>query len=422
MENLNFLKNDLKQAKKKKIIKIVIIIVIVIALITAFVLIFKSCDNKTDKTITTTTEKKTTTAISSVIKEDKQADSVDSKNIGLVDQTGASVNISNIESKTGQQSGIDVSKWQGNIDWAKVKSSGIDFAIIRIGFRGEDGVIYKDSYADYNIQQAIKNNILVGVYFYSTAVNTSESKEEANFTINAIKAYSISYPVVYDCENYNVSSSRMKGISKKARTDNALMFLNTVKAAGYEGMLYSATSELENSYSWDTSRLEASFKIWVARYPSTTYPTISVPPYSGKYAMWQYTNKGSVSGIIGDVDLIVSYFSKTTSTAKDVNATTAVATTKFTLDGQTFTTVNDKVTAKELTNLRDAPNSKTSNVIAQLKNGEFITRIGISDKGWSRVTYNGKTLYCVTSYLTDKATTLPNVTTTTTTEAVTEGE
>ena len=95
--------------------------------------------------------------------------------------SGETVKIAEIEPKTGVNNGIDVSKWQGKIDWSKVKNAGIDFAVIRIGFRGENGKIYKDEYADYNIQQASKNEILVGVYFFSTAVNTNEAVEEAEW-------------------------------------------------------------------------------------------------------------------------------------------------------------------------------------------------------------------------------------------------
>ena len=112
---------------------------------------------------------------------------------------------------------IDVSKWQGKIDWKAVKKTGIEVAFIRIGYRGDNGTIYKDENADYNIQQAQKAGVLVGVYFFSTAISEAEAIEEANWTKAAIKSYSISYPVVYDCEGYKNSGSRMYGLTKEKR-------------------------------------------------------------------------------------------------------------------------------------------------------------------------------------------------------------
>lgn len=417
MINLKFQKYDADQKKKKKIKLISIITAVALAIgVIIFVICFKSC-NKSDSNTKTTAKStvKTTSQAASEITTNKTADANDpisadsnSDSIG----TGVAVNAASVTTSSGNVLGIDVSKWQGNIDWAKVKASGIKFAMIRIGFRGEDGVIYKDSYADYNIQNAVKNGILVGIYFNSTAISESEASEEAVYTVNAIQGYKISYPVVYDCEGFNLSSSRMNSLTNTQRTNNALAFLKYVNSSGYDAMTYSSTSELENSSSWNTSSL-AKYKIWVARYPATTYPDIKVPPYSGKYNMWQYTNKGSVSGISGNVDLDIAYFSVTESTAKNSAATTAAATTLFVKDGNTFKTANDKVTAKDSTNLRDAPNSKTSNIVYVLKNGEFVTRTGISDKGWSKVIYNGQALYCVTSLLTDTVTTTSAATTTT---------
>ena len=123
---------------------------------------------------------------------------LDPENIDFATESGAEVNAEKLEIKKGVANGVDVSKWQGKIDWARVKRSGIDFAIIRIGFRGENGIIYKDDCADYNIQQADKAGLLVGVFFFSPAKPAAEAEEEAKWTANAIAGYPISYPVVYD--------------------------------------------------------------------------------------------------------------------------------------------------------------------------------------------------------------------------------
>ena len=179
---------------------------------------------------------------------------------------GETVDIKNINAKKGLQNGIDVSKWQGKIDWGKVKNQKIDLAIIRIGYRGENGNIYKDEYADYNIQQADKAGILVGVYFFSTAVNTAEAKAEAEWVKENIKNYPISLPVVYDCEGFTKSDSRMYDLGSKEKTDNALSFINNVKNFGYEAMFYASKNDLLGKF--ETQRIEnvAKIKIKVAKF------------------------------------------------------------------------------------------------------------------------------------------------------------
>ena len=228
---------------------------------------------------------------------------------------GATVNISDVAPKNGVHNGIDVSKWQGKIVWSKVKDAGIDFAVIRIGFRGENGKIYKDEYADYNIQQASRNGVLVGVYFFSTAVNTNEASEEAEWVKENIKYYPVSLPVTYDCEGFHNSSSRMYNLSQKQRTDNALSFINKIKSLGFDAMFYASKNDLETAF--ETERIEAKSKIWVAHFDGKIYPEAKNPQYSGKYTMWQYTNKGIVNGVSGDVDLVVSYESFTEKEPKE---------------------------------------------------------------------------------------------------------
>lgn len=325
-------------------------------------------------------------------------DITDPENIDMNTESGAQVNAEELKAKKGAANGVDVSKWQGKIDWKRVKKAGIDFAIIRIGFRGENGVIYKDDCADYNIQQADKAGLLVGVYFFSTAKTPDEAVKEAEWTAENIAGYPISYPVVYDCEGFLSENSRMYGLSNSQRTDNALAFLKCIESAGYEGMFYAAKSELEGSLYWDTSRLEASFPIWLARYPSAPYPNTPAPDYGGKYAMWQYTNKGAVSGITGNADISVSYFTRERAEAKNPKARPSNAAAPSE-DDKIYTSVSDEVTAKAETNLRDAATTK-SNIVATLKNGTFIKRTATGSNGWSKLIYNGQTVYAITSYLT----------------------
>ena len=337
-----------------------------------------------------------------------QNDMTDPENNDYKTESGAEVNADELETKEGKANGIDVSKWQGLIDWKAVKSDGIDFAVIRIGFRGENGEIYKDDCADYNIQQAHKAGVLVGVYFFSTAMTTAEAKEEAEWTVSAIEGYPISYPVGYDCEGFLNSESRVYGISNKQRTDNAVAFLEYVESKGYEGMFYAAKSELENSLYWDTERIEQDYMVWVARYPERPYPNTVTPDYSGKYGMWQYTDKGAVKGIKGNADMNVSYFTREEAEPKNSAARPDDADAPD-ADAALYTAASDEVTAKIETNLRDAATTK-SNIVAVLKNGEFVKRIGIGSNGWSKLSYNGKTVYAITSYLTTDKNYKPPVT------------
>lgn len=326
---------------------------------------------------------------------------VDPENNEIGRDMGEKVQFTKPQNTTAIANGIDVSKWQGKIDWEKVKSAGIDFAIIRIGYRGENGIIYRDENADYNIQQAQNNGVLVGVYFFSTATTADEALEEAVWTRDAIKGYKISYPVTYDCEGYTNINSRMYNISAQNRTDNALEFLKCIKNAGYDAMIYGAKADFENLALWDITRIEKDYKVWIAHYSQAVYPAKQSPDYSGRYDMWQYTNRGTVDGIDGNCDMIVSYFKATEATEKDNTATPDKAKPPQTQEQHLYTDIEDRVTAKDEVNLREGAGTKY-NVVATLKSGEFVTRTGIGTNGWSKLLYNGKTVYAVTSYLSNE--------------------
>ena len=313
------------------------------------------------------------------------------------EEDGTDVNADELESESGRSNGIDVSKWQGYIDWNAVKESGIEFAFIRIGYRGENGNIYKDDNADYNIQQAQKAGVSVGVYFFSTAISPEEAKEEAEWTLDAIKGYSISYPVVYDCEGFKSSESRMHALTAGERTENALVFLREVRAAGYDSMIYVARNDA--FLHWSMTKIPAEHKVWIAQYSDIPYPAQDKPDYPGRFDAWQYTNKGRVNGIDGNVDMVVCYFTKDISAPKDPDAAPDDVNVPLTNEEKKYTPANDIVTAKELTNLRAAATTK-SDVIATLKNGETLTRTAIGSNGWSKLDYNGQTVYAITNYLT----------------------
>lgn len=380
--------------QKKKILLIMSIIIALAAIIIILVFVLKPDKEESDsKNINS---QKYDTSLTGDAE-------IDPENDELTDEIGANVDASELVAGKDKTNGIDVSKWQGKIDWHKVKESGIDFAFIRIGYRGENGTIYKDDNADYNIQQAQKADVLVGVYFFSTAVSKAEAVEEAQWTMEAIEGYSISYPVVYDCEGFSRVTSRMHSLTKEERTNNALAFLKEVKSAGYDAMFYGALNELKNSADWDIAKIEKKYKVWVAQYPSVTYPEKIAPDYNRELHAWQYTNKGSVNGVSGNVDMVVCYFKAKLAKPKNKNVTPPTAKAPLTDEEKLYTTVNETVTAKEVTNLRVAATTK-SDIVISLKNGETVTRIGIGSNGWSKLQYNDQTVYAITSYLTTELT------------------
>lgn len=297
--------------------------------------------------------------------------------------------------------GIDVSSHQGNIDWEKVASTGIDFAMIRVGYRTmESGEIKEDSSAAYNMQQADAHGIQLGVYFFSTAVTEAEAKEEAHWVAEYIVQYPITYPVVYDCENYDSEKSRQYALTIEERTRLACIFMDTIYEEGYEPMFYGSRNELEGESKWLTSTLEAAYPIWISRYTGASDPAVQAPDYSGKYSMWQYCNDGIIDGIDTPVDCNVAYFAYDSVTpAKD--PTPPEKADKNPEAGHSFTEVSETVTAKDATNLRDIPSQDAdSHIVYTLQNGETATRTGISTSGWSRILYKGLTLYAVSSLLT----------------------
>jgi GH25 family lysozyme M1 (1,4-beta-N-acetylmuramidase) len=297
--------------------------------------------------------------------------------------------------------GIDVSKFQGTIDWAAAANEGIDFAMIRIGYRTEDtGEIKEDTNARFNMQEATKHGLKIGAYFFSTAISKEEAIEEAQWAADYISQYAITYPVVYDCENYESANSRQYALTKEERTDFAIAFLREIYEQGYTPMFYSSKNEMRDDAKWETSRIEKSFKIWVSQYPSAPYPETPESSYSGPHAMWQYTNDASVPGISTPVDMNVAYFGyENVIEPQNPEAPEIVKADVEAL--MSFKEVQEKVTAKDVTNLRDIPGQgDDSTVLMQLNNGEIAVRTGVSDSGWSRLIIDGQKYYAISQYLT----------------------
>lgn len=297
--------------------------------------------------------------------------------------------------------GVDVAKYQGVIDWQQVADSGIDFAMVRVGYRTmADGELREDPSARYNLQEASRAGVSLGVYFFSTAVSEEEAKQEAEWVIKLIAPYPITYPVVYDCEGYTAEDSRQNMLTKAERTDIALAFLATVEEYGYEGMFYSSRNELHNEKQWDVSRIDGDYKIWVAQYPEQPYPQTEASSYYGLHHMWQYTTEGNVPGIPENVDMNIAYFGYDGIEKPRSKKTPEVVAPD--LDAlMDFRSVDEQVTAKESTNLRNVPSQgEDSHVLFTLQNGQQARRIGVSSSGWSKLEYEGLVCYAVSSYLT----------------------
>ena len=192
--------------------------------------------------------------------------------------------------------GIDVSKHNGSIDWNAVKNSGVSYAIIRCGYRGySTGVLVEDPKFASNIKGAKAAGLKVGVYVYSQAVNEVEAVEEASMALNLVKGYGLEYPIFIDVE---ASGGRGDGIGSSARTAVCQAFCQTVKNSGYSAGVYSNKNWLSEQI--NTSSLTG-YKIWLAQYAAA-------PTYSAtRHDMWQYSSKGKVSGISGNVDMNISY-------------------------------------------------------------------------------------------------------------------
>ena len=194
--------------------------------------------------------------------------------------------------------GIDVSEHQGDIDWEKVRAAGIEFAMIRSGYRsyGKGEITFDTKYKE-NIEGAGKAGLKVGVYFFSQAVSTDEAAEEADAVLDAIEGYDISYPVVYDWEIIYDDSARTDDVSVEMLADNCIEFCERVKSAGYSPMIYQNKNTA--MYKLDVQRLK-DYDFWLAEYSDK-------PSYYYDYKMWQYSSKGTVPGVNTEVDLDLSF-------------------------------------------------------------------------------------------------------------------
>lgn len=194
--------------------------------------------------------------------------------------------------------GVDVSAYQGEIDWKQVADSGVEFAMIRCGYRGySKGVIVPDKTFEQNIRGALDAGLEVGVYFFSQAIDTWEAREEADYVLEAIRDYSITYPVAFDWEFIDSSEARTSGMSATDVTNCAGVFCDMVAQAGYTPTVYFNQDVGYLTYQLDQLN---QFPFWLAEYRQT-------PTFYYHFDLWQYTHRGSVPGIEGSVDLNLDF-------------------------------------------------------------------------------------------------------------------
>lgn len=230
-----------------------------------------------------------------ILKEDTASEQIDSEDEDETQYT-ALLDMEE-ERENAVQLGIDVSKWNGKIDWEIVKAEGVDFAIIRCGYRGSSsGWLIEDPYFYENLEGAKKAGVKVGIYFFTQATDLVEAVEEASMVVSLIGDRTIEYPVFIDTEGAG-GNGRADNLDPGTRTAVVNAFCRTIQNAGFDAGVYASRNWYLNQLNVDEL---GDMKIWLAEYRQT-------PEYEGRYDMWQYTSSGSVAGIEGRVDLNISY-------------------------------------------------------------------------------------------------------------------
>lgn len=200
--------------------------------------------------------------------------------------------------------GIDVSTYQNEIDWKKVKEDGVEFAFIRIGRRGATtGLLYEDDLFETNYAGAKENGLKVGVYFFSQAISEQEAREEADWVRKHLSGKQIDLPVVYDCEEVYLEdeTTRMESLDKEQITANARAFAERIARHRYETIIYTNAYWAQEVY--DMEEL-SDIPVWLAQYD------VDIPVFEHPFVIWQYTDSGTIDGIEGTVDLNIMFLPK----------------------------------------------------------------------------------------------------------------
>ena len=195
--------------------------------------------------------------------------------------------------------GIDLSEFQGDVDFAAMKDAGVEFVMLRIGGRyyGDDGVLYTDKNFDTNYDKAKAAGLKVGAYFFSQAISTEDAKQEANYTLEKLNKRALDYPIGFDWENIQEEAARTDSVTGDQLTAIAEAFCDSVTEAGYKAIVYSNTSQMLIMYDFETMK---DYDFWLADYRE--FPTMYY-----KFDMWQYSKEGKIAGVEGTVDMNISF-------------------------------------------------------------------------------------------------------------------
>ncbi len=269
---------------------------------------------------------------------------------------------------------IDVSVHNSTINWDKVLASGVKNVMIRVGYRGyQTGSLNIDTAFERNIQGATKAGLNVGVYFYSQAINRKEAIEEADYAIQKVAGYNLKLPIAFDCE-YAEKNGGFTGrlydakLTKDELTSICLAFCNRVSSAGYDGMVYASATMFTDHMNADS--ISTYYDIWLAHYTSCTN-------YAGDYCLWQYTSKGSVDGITGNVDRNYLYVKKDDGTKepKYLRVTTSVLDLYVNYKAQLYTFKDEEAIAKLGGTVSDIKWSSSDNAVLTVDNTGVITAV-----------------------------------------------
>ena len=202
------------------------------------------------------------------------------------------------DSKRESVKGVDLSKYNGTVDFTKLKEAGVGFAMLRLASRGYGSgkISLDEKFVEY-AQNAQVAGIQIGAYFYSQAVNENEAVEEANYIVGAISGFNVKYPVAIDIERVSGDEARTDKLTNKERTSIVKMFCDTVKGYGYKPIIYASSEMLVGGL--DLKELQ-DYDVWLA---DEKIPT----EYPYRFGMWQYNTKGHIDGITGDIDLDISF-------------------------------------------------------------------------------------------------------------------
>ena len=235
--------------------------------------------------------------ISHLIKTEEEVDAM-AEDAGRITETADPTEPTDLRTTSNAHLGIDVSRWNEEINWNKVKDAGIKYAIIRAGYRGSvTGALVEDWYFKQNVEGTAAAGIPVGLYFFTQATNEVEAVEEASMVLSMCKDYDITYPIFIDTEGAG-GEGRADALDTQTRTKVCMAFCETIRRAGYETGIYASKNWFNKNI--DTSVLTDDTYIWLAEYGDAV-------TYGGKYHVWQYTSSGRVLGIEGRVDLNLSF-------------------------------------------------------------------------------------------------------------------